>query len=95
MRTGILPNMKIKKGFVLRELAGSYVVVAVGAAAKEFNGVIKLNKTGAFLWRILQNGSDEESLVSAMLQEYDIDSETAKNDVFAFVKKIQDAGLVE
>ncbi|NLK39519.1 MAG: PqqD family protein [Clostridiales bacterium] len=87
--------MKTKNGFVLRELAGNHVVVAVGEAAKEFNGVIRLNKTGAFLWSKLQSGSDEESLVAALLEEYDIDPDTAKKDVSAFVQKIQEAGLVE
>lgn len=79
----------------MRELAGSHVVVAVGAAAKEFNGIIRLNKTGAFLWRKLQDGSDEEALVSALLEEYDIDADTAKRDVLAFVQRIKEAGLVE
>ena len=42
--------MKIKEGFILREVAGNYIVVAVGSAVKQFNGVITLNETGAFLW---------------------------------------------
>ena len=46
--------MKIKQGFILREVAGSYLVVAVGEAVKRFNGVINLNETGAFLWRLLE-----------------------------------------
>lgn len=88
-------SMKIKKGFVLRELAGKHVVVAVGEAAREFNGIIRLNNTGAFLWNKLQSGTDDEALVTALLDEYDIDSSTAKQDVSTFVKTIREAGLIE
>ena len=45
--------MKIKNGFILRNVSDAYVVVAVGEAAKDFNGMITLNETGAFLWKTL------------------------------------------
>ena len=56
--------MKIKDGFILREVAGNYIVVAVGSAVKTFNGVINLNQTGAFLWELLQKGAEKEDLVN-------------------------------
>lgn len=86
--------MKIKDGFILREIAGSYLVVAVGAAVKQFNGMINLNETGAFLWRILEKGATEEEAVAELLKEYDVDEETAKADVKAFVSKLTEAGLL-
>ena len=86
--------MKIKDGFILREVAGSYIVVAVGAAVKQFNGMINLNETGAFLWRILEKGATEEEAVAELLKEYDVDEETAKADVKAFVSKLTEAGLL-
>ncbi len=86
--------MKIKDGFILREVAGSYLVVAVGAAVKQFNGMINLNETGAFLWRLLEKGATEEEAVSALLKEYDVDEETAKADVKAFTNKLTEAGLL-
>ncbi len=86
--------MKIKDGFILREVAGSYLVVAVGAAVKQFNGMINLNETGAFLWRILEKGATEEEAVAELLKEYDVDEETAKADVKAFVSKLTEAGLL-
>ena len=70
--------MKIKDGFILREVAGNYIVVAVGEAVKSFNGVINLNETGAFLWKILQTGGDEQSLITALLSEYEVSEEIAK-----------------
>lgn len=87
--------MKIKKNFILREVAGSFLVVAVGNAVKEFGGMVNLNETGAFLWKLLENGSTEELMVEALLKEYDVDCETAKKDVGVFINKLKEAKLVE
>lgn len=88
--------MKIKEGFILREVAGSYVVVAVGEASKAFKGVIKLNNSGAILWKELEKGvSDVEILTKALLNEYDIDEKTAKEDVLAFLDQLKKAKIVE
>ncbi len=87
--------MKIKDGFILREVAGNYIVVAVGEAVKSFNGVINLNETGAFLWKILQTGGDEQSLISALLSEYEVSEEIAKRDVQTFITKLTEAGLIK
>ena len=73
--------MKIKKNFILREIAGTFLVVAVGEAVKNFNAVINLNETGAFLWKALEKGATEEELVSLITSEYEVDKEVAKADV--------------
>ncbi len=86
--------MKIKDGFVLRKVADTYVVVAVGAEAKKHNVMITLNETGSLLWNKLTEGTDEEGLVNAILEEYDIDKETAARDVSAFLEKITGEGLL-
>lgn len=87
--------MKIKKGFILREVAGSYLVVAVGAAVKDFGGMVNLNETGAFLWKKLEGGCSESELIDALLSEYEVDRETAENDVKAFTDKLKEAKLAE
>ena len=87
--------MKIKQGLILREVAGNYIVVAVGPAVKHFNGVVSLNETGAFLWKQLENGSDEEGLVKALLDNYEIEEEFAKDEAHNFITKLMGAGLVE
>ncbi|MBO7149694.1 MAG: PqqD family protein [Clostridia bacterium] len=87
--------MKIKDGFILREVADSYVVVAIGEAVKSFNGVINLNETGALLWKTLQKGAEEKDLVDALLNEYDVERELAENDVKLFIKKLTEAGLIK
>lgn len=86
--------MKIKEGYLLREVAGSSVVIPLGKSSVDFNGMITLSETGAFLWKKIEQGADEKELVAALLEEYEIDEETAKNDTKAFLAKLRDAELV-
>ena len=87
--------MKIKEGYILRQVAGSSIIVAVGDEAVNFDGIKTLNETGAFLWKQIEQGMDEENIVKALMDEYDVDEETAKNDVGEFVKLLINNGLIE
>ncbi len=87
--------MKIRNGFMLRKVGGQNVVVAVGAASRDFNGIIKLNETGAFLWELLKSERTPEELTEALLAEYDIDRETASADVEAFAERLSRAELLD
>ena len=87
--------MKIKEGYLLREVAGNYIVVAVGEAVKEFNGLVNLNESAAFLWKQLEEDKTEEQLGAALLSEYEVEEQKAKEDVGAFVKKLQEAKLIK
>ena len=87
--------MKIKEGYLLRQVAGSNIIVAVGDEAVNFDGIKTLNETGAFLWNQIEQGQDEEGMVKALMGEYEVDEETAKNDVQEFVKLLINNGLIE
>ena len=87
--------MKLKSGFILRKVADTYVVVAIGAEAKKHNVMITLNETGALLWEKLSEGADEKALVDAILEVYDIDEATASMDVTKFIDKVKSEGLIE
>lgn len=87
--------MKIKDGFILREVAGSYIVVAVGEAVKDFKGVINLNETGALLWKELAKGATEQDLKNALLNEYEVTEEIAEIDVKAFIDSLNKANLIK
>ena len=87
--------MKIKNGFVVRSIAGESVVVALGEASKNFNGIINLNETGAFLWKKLQEGASAEQLKEAMLEEYEVQAEIAERDIKAFIDKLNEKGLID
>ena len=87
--------MKIKQGYILREVAGNYIVVAVGEAVKNFNGIINLNDSGAFLWKLLQEGATEEQLKESLLNEYEVDEQIAERDIKAFINKLIEKGLLD
>lgn len=86
--------MKIKDGFVAREVGGETIVIAVGERSKEFNAMVTLNDTGKFLWDKLCTETDTDALVSALLAEYEVDEATARAAVEGFVRKAQEAGLL-
>ena len=86
--------LKIKDGFILREVSETFIVLAVGERVKDFNGMITLSESGAFLWKILEQGAEQETLVNALIKEYGIEKELATKDVDAFINKMKGAGLL-
>ena len=87
--------MKIKKGFVLREVGGETVVVPVGEMSKQFHGMINLNETGAFLWRFYTEEHTLAEGVNALCGEYDVEKETAALDVEKFAEILTNNGFAE
>lgn len=87
--------MKIKKGFVVREIAGQNIVIALGEATKTFNGMIKLNETGRIIWDMLTEGSERADIVKRICDEYEADTATVEADVDAFINTLQGANILE
>lgn len=87
--------MKIKDGFVLKAVAGSYLVVPLGSSVVDFSSIIKLSETGAFLWAQLESDKSKDELVLALTNEYDVNNETASQDIDKFLNKLKDADLLE
>ena len=87
--------MKIRQGFVVRTIANESVVVALGAASKSFNGMIKLNDTGRLLWDKLSEGCEIADLKKVLLDEYDVDEEIVTADVMRFVDTLKGANILE
>lgn len=87
--------MKIKDGYLLREVAGSHIVVPIGEGTMDFSGVISLNGVGAFLWDNMEKDTTEEELLKAVLSEYDVDEAVAKADIKEFIEKLRGADLVD
>ena len=87
--------MKIKDDFILKKIAGSYVVVPVRKRAVDFSGIIKLSESGAFLWELLEKGAERDELVASLLSEYDVDEATASADADRFINSLNEAGLIE
>ena len=87
--------MKIKPGYKLRKMCGSSIVVAVGKASSDFNGMVTLNESGELLWNRLAEGAEINDLTAALVEEYGIDEATALSDVQEFISKIEGAGFIE
>ncbi len=88
--------MKIKDGFVLEEVSGSYIAVALGSEADNFHGFVKMNSTGNFLWNLLaQKDLTENELVKALLENYDVSEDIARSDVSTFIEKLSKAGILK
>lgn len=85
--------MKLKDGFMLKEVAGSYIVIPVGQI--DFTAMITVNETGAFLWELLTLGATKEELVQKMTAEYAIDDATALRDIESFLQILSDHQLLE
>ena len=86
--------MKIKDGFVLREAAGSFVVMNIGGELS-FNGMITLNETGAFIWRAIENGDSAEEIAKKLCEKYGVDFDTALSDTNKFIDKMNGANVLE
>ena len=87
--------MKIKQGYVLRQVADLWVVLPLAEETVNFNGMIKLNDCGALLWNNLECGCDVEHLVNAILAEYRISREQAQADVLEFLENLSKVGCLE
>ncbi len=87
--------MKIKDDFILRKVADSYVVVPVNSMTIDFNGIINLNETGAFLFEILQKGADKQTLLKKLMSEYEVSADKAESDIDKFIQKLKDEDILE
>ena len=86
--------MKIKSGIVLREVADSFVLMDLGGELN-FNGMITLNETGAFIFKRIEEGLSPENIAHSLADEYDISFDLALSDVNAFIQKMNGVGVLE
>lgn len=87
--------MRLKKELIRREIAGDVLLVPVGGTVLENNGLFALNELGAFLWDRLEGAADEETLVQAVLAEYEVDETTARTDTAEFLQKLREMDILE
>lgn len=73
--------MKRNTDFMLRDIAGEVILVPTGAATQQFNGMITLNEVAAFIWKNLDESKSKEELVDKIMDEFEVDEETARTDV--------------
>lgn len=86
--------MKLNNEFVIKNVAGTNVAMPVGDSENQFNGVIKLNSVGEFIFKLLENETDIDSVVKALTENYDVSAETAKNSAEKFIDELRKSGLL-
>ena len=82
-------SLEIKKELIKRTIAGDVILVPVGKTVISSNGLFVLNELGGFLWDLLPQAAGVEDLVSAVLQEYDVDEATARADIEEFLAALR------
>ena len=86
--------MHVLDSFLIRDVAGECIAVPTGAVAAKFSGIISLNDTAAFLLRLLHTEQSEDSLLKAMLAEFDVDEDTARKDITELLNTFSALGLL-
>lgn len=89
--------MRVKNGFVLREVCGEQVIMGEGVGALDFGKLLCLNETASWLWQKATEMGEftVESLAEALCSEYDVDLEHAKADISAIVAEWQKVNVIE
>ena len=87
--------IKLKSGIMLKKVMGNYMIISTQSSASYLNSMQTTNETGAFLWKFLEKGTSEDEMLKALLEEFDVSEEAAREDIRGFIKKISDAGLIE
>lgn len=86
--------MRVDSGFVLREIAGDYVIIPTGKIVLTFNGLITVNEVGVSIWNMLQKEVTFEEIVKGILDEYEVEESVARQDVEEFLEKLAENGIL-
>ena len=87
--------MRITKEYILREIAGDYIIIPTGKTVLDFNGLITLNEVGVSLWKMLQNEVTFDDLLQGVLDEYDVEPAVAREDIQEFLDQLVNRGIIE
>ena len=86
--------MRITKEYILREIAGDYIIIPTGKTVLDFNGLITLNEVGVSLWKMLQNEVTFDDLLQEVLDEYDVEPDVAREDIQGFLAQLVQRGII-
>ena len=87
--------MKTNKEYMLREIAGETVLVPTGSASQKLNGMIRLTESAAFIWKQVDSAADLEEIVARVQDEYEVDEDTARRDIYGFLRELYIRGIVQ
>ena len=87
--------MKIKDGYILKDVAGSKIVMATGTESANFTGIITFNDVGAEIFTLLDGSNSVEDVIKIISEKYEVSYETVREDVLSLIEKMKKQGLVE
>ena len=87
--------MKLKTKYILRSVADKTVAIALEQGGEATDGVITLNETGAFIFSLINDGADFDTVAEKFFDEYDVTKEEAVKAVENFVEYLKNADLLE
>ena len=86
--------MHIVNGFMIREVADERVAIPVGEAVRKFSGMISLNDSAAFLLQLLQTEQTPDTLLDAVLKEFEVSEDDARKDISEFLSAMDALDLL-
>ncbi len=84
--------MKAKDGYIVKKVMGSYMLVSTEDEGRTMQ---TMNETGAFLWELLASDTTVDEMAEKLTAEYEVDAESAKTDIEAFVEKLRASNLLD
>ncbi len=92
MDSGEVRVIKAKEGFVLHRMMDDYMILAIGDRAETFRTILQTNETGAFYWRMLEEGTTREEMIHSAMERFeDLDESTASRDISEFLEGLSEA----
>lgn len=86
--------MKLKQGVIISQVENEYVAVFASEAGKACSGMMRMNKVSAFILELLQNETDEDQLIQALLDRYEVSYEDARKSVIYVIEQVKKAGVL-
>lgn len=87
--------MRVKKEFIIRNIAGKDVIVATGKEAMKFNGLLTVSETGKFILEHYQDAENISDLIQMVLDEFEVDPEIAAKDTIGFTNAMLQQEIIE
>ena len=87
--------MKIKEGFLLREIAGTHIVVPIGERVIDFKGMMILNDVSADVWVFMGEHRSYKDILDYILDTYEVDKHTAEGDLNNLIEQMEESGVLE
>ena len=86
--------MKLKYNFLIQEVAGTYMAVAIGEGAENFKGMIKMNGTAKRVFELIQQGLSEKDIIATMHEEYEASESDIQKSVDTMVNQLNSQNLI-